>query len=202
MARVAYKASPAPRSAAARGGLAGSGGHPGAPRARRWSRRRRPGPARRPGRFPRHGMPAGSTPAARRSPRRDPVSGKVQDQRVRHCGDWPSRGFACDRYPAARRSTSFSCSNSRILRLASFGWGAGKSTSSQRSPPGPTDQVSTEPSSVPQGVVMALLDPSGPRLAVASRSASARGVTIACPAGVGSHGPHQGSVRTTQLESR
>ena len=46
----------------------------------------------------------------------DPVGGELTDERVHH---FPGR-FACDRYAAARRSTSFSCSSSRIrlLRLA------------------------------------------------------------------------------------
>lgn len=50
---------------------------------------------------------------------RDPVGGKVTDQRVRHFGDWPSLRFACDRYAAARRRTSFSCSSRRIFFFAS-----------------------------------------------------------------------------------
>ena len=45
----------------------------------------------------------------------DPVGGQLADERVHH---FPGR-FACDRYAAARRSTSFSCSSSRIRRFAS-----------------------------------------------------------------------------------
>jgi hypothetical protein len=40
----------------------------------------------------------------------DPVVGELTDERV---DQFPGR-FACDRYAAARRSTSFSCSSSRI----------------------------------------------------------------------------------------
>ena len=45
----------------------------------------------------------------------DPVDGKLADERVHHFPWLPGR-FACDRYAAARRRTSFSCSNS-LLRL-------------------------------------------------------------------------------------
>src|SRR3546814_1323600 len=38
-----------------------------------------------------------------------PVVGELSDERVHH---FPGR-FACDKYAAARRSTSFSCSSSR-----------------------------------------------------------------------------------------
>ena len=45
----------------------------------------------------------------------DPVGGQLADERVHH---FPGR-FACDRYAAARRSTSFSCSRSWIRLFAS-----------------------------------------------------------------------------------
>src|SRR3546814_4714311 len=44
----------------------------------------------------------------------DPVVGELSDERVHH---FPGR-FACDKYAAARRSTSFSCSTSRIRFFA------------------------------------------------------------------------------------
>src|SRR3546814_2654222 len=44
-----------------------------------------------------------------------PVVGELSDERVHH---FPGR-FACDKYAAARRSTSFSCSSSRIRFFAS-----------------------------------------------------------------------------------
>ena len=49
----------------------------------------------------------------------DPVDGELTDERVHH---FPGR-FACDRYAAARRRTSFSCSSSRIpaFQLAQLG---------------------------------------------------------------------------------
>jgi hypothetical protein len=50
-----------------------------------------------------------------RHPHRGAGRGKVTDERVHH---FPGR-FACDRYAAAGRSTSFSCSSKRVRRLSS-----------------------------------------------------------------------------------
>ena len=44
----------------------------------------------------------------------DPRIGELSYERVRHFGEPPSLRFACDRYAAARRRTSFSCSSRRI----------------------------------------------------------------------------------------
>ncbi len=43
----------------------------------------------------------------------DAVRGELRYERVRHFGEPPSFRFACDRYAAARRRTSFSCSSNR-----------------------------------------------------------------------------------------
>ena len=44
----------------------------------------------------------------------NPRLGELRYERVRHFGEPPSFRFACDRYAAARLSTSFSCSSRRI----------------------------------------------------------------------------------------
>lgn len=49
----------------------------------------------------------------------NPRVGELRYERVRHFGEPPRRRFACDRYAAARRSTSFSCSSSRIRFFSS-----------------------------------------------------------------------------------
>lgn len=49
----------------------------------------------------------------------DPRDGPLVDERVDHFGTPPSSRFACDKYAAARRSTSFSCSRSRLRRRSS-----------------------------------------------------------------------------------
>lgn len=57
----------------------------------------------------------GSTRCGRTCPARGILGGQLTDERVDH---FPRR-CACDRYAAARRNTSFSCSSNRIRRLAS-----------------------------------------------------------------------------------
>ncbi len=49
----------------------------------------------------------------------NPRFGELSNERVRHFGEPPRRRFACDRYAAARRRTSFSCSSSRIRFFSS-----------------------------------------------------------------------------------
>ena len=44
----------------------------------------------------------------------DPRVGELSNERVRHFGEPPRRRIACDRYAAARRNTSFSCSSNLI----------------------------------------------------------------------------------------
>jgi Helix-turn-helix domain len=102
----------------------------------------------------------------------DPVAGQLTDERVRH---FPGK-LACDRYAAARRSTSFSCSSSRT-RLRSSRFSACSSLDGPRRVPSSRSawviQFVRHDSAIPKSAAMSLIRTSGPRLR-ATRITSSR----------------------------